>query len=329
MKKTLRQTLTLGFLLIGIVVYGQEFEFDIHNTSLSEYLEMEQNLGSERIPTIRNHVSLNGNAQPIKFKREEKIISDLVAYYYFKEKDSLMSHILYEWDESLLTLKANTNDKKSKKYQKALIRKFNELEKMIANIYGEPVSEGNLSDLRIANDDIKGGLKKNAKWFPNDSTEIEMYANVSNYYEKRGMVRTAPTHRIRLYIRNTKKEKNIEPKLSEKKLDTLKSISREFIQTLKNKNLVKSKEYLSELILKTVTDEQLNMLIDNLDFNRETEFIYSGIQAGLDGSVFTMLQFKYKDDRSNPPNELIKIIFDNKDKVVGIQPIKMQGKITD
>ena len=172
-------------------------------------------------------------------------------------------------------------------------------------------------------------MKKKDKWFPNDSTEIEMYTSVSNYYEKRGMVTTAPTHRIRLYIRNRKKEKKIEPKLSEKKLDTLKLISRQFIQTLGNKDLVKSKEYLSELILKTVTDEQLNILIDNLDFNRETELIYSGIQAGLDGSVFTMLQFKYKDDLSNPPNELIKIIFDNKDKVVGIQPIKMQGKITD
>tara|TARA_R110002051_G_scaffold117953_1_gene191761 strand:- start:1317 stop:1646 length:330 start_codon:yes stop_codon:yes gene_type:complete len=109
----------------------------------------------------------------------------------------------------------------------------------------------------------------------------------------------------------------------------LKIISQEFIQTLGNKDLVKSKEYLSELILKTVTDEQLNILIYNLDFKRETELIYSGIQAGLDGSVFTMLQYKYKDDNSNPPNELIKIIFDDKNKVVGIQPIKLQGKTKD
>ncbi len=109
----------------------------------------------------------------------------------------------------------------------------------------------------------------------------------------------------------------------------MKIISQKFIQTIGNKDLVKSKEYLSELILKTVTDEQLNILIDNIDFNRETELIYSGIQAGFDGSIFSMLQFKYKDDNSNPPNELIKIIFDNKNKVVGIQPIKLQGKITD
>lgn len=329
MKKTLKQTLTLGFLLIGIVVYGQEFEFDIHNTSLAEYLEMEQNLNSERIPTIRNHVSSNGNAQPIKFKREQKIISDLVAYYHFKEKDSLMSHILYEWDESLLTLKSNKNDKKSKKYQKALIRKFNELEKMIAKIYGEPVSKGDLSDLRIANDDIEGGLKKIVKWFPNDSTEIEMYANVSNYYEKRGMVTTAPTHRIRLYIRNTNKEDQVEPKLSEQKLDTLKIISSDFIESLGNKDLTKSRTFLSSLIIENVTDAQLNILIDNWDFEKETKLIYSGIQVGLDGKIFTMLNFQYKDDISEPVKEILKIIFDDKDKVVGIQPIKLQGKTSE
>ena len=324
MKKTLRQTLTLGFILIGIAVYGQEFNFDIHNTTLDEYLEMERNLGSEQIPNIRNHVSAD-NAQPIKFKREQKIISDLVAHYYFKKIDSTMSYILYEWDESLLTLKANTNDKKSKKYQKALIRKFNELEKMIVDTYGEPVSEGDLSDLRIANDDIKGGLKKNVKWFPNDSTEIEMYANVSNYYEKRGMVTTSPTHRIRLYVRNTKKEERITPELTEERLDSLNKISRKFIASLKDKSFTNSKSYLSEIIIDQVTDEQLKALISGIDFDRELELVYSGIQMAMNGKAFAMLQYKYNDDQNSPPKEMIKVIFDDKNKIVGIQPMKMQN----
>ncbi len=327
MNKALKNIFTLGFLLIGIAVFGQEYEFDIQNTSLNEYIQMEEKLGSERIPTTSNHVSFSGEAQPIKFQRKEKTIPDLIAYYYFKDKDSTMSKVLYEWDVRHFKEANELNVKQSKKFQKALIRKFNELEQKLTELYGEPELEGNLSDLKQANQ--KGGLKKNDKWFPNDSTEIEMYTVVSNFYEKRGMATTTPTHRIRLYIRNTKKEEKITPKLDDKRLDSLKFISNEFLQTLEQKDLVKSKEYLSELILKTVTDEQLNILIDNLDFNRETELIYSGIQAGLDGSVFTMLQFKYKDDVSNPPNEMIKIIFDDKDKIVGIQPIKMQEKITD
>jgi hypothetical protein len=324
MNKPLRKIFILGILLIGITVYGQEFNFDIHNTTLNEYLEMERNLGSEQIPNIRNHISAD-NAQPIKFKREQKVISDLVGYYYFKKKDSTMSHILYEWDESLLTLKANTNDKKSKKYQKALIRKFNELEKMITDIYGEPISEGDLSDLRIANDDIKGGLKKNVKWFPNDSTEIEMYANVSNYYEKRGMVTTSPTHRIRLYIRNTKKEEQVTPELTEERIDSLNVISKKFIVALKDENFSKSKSYLSEMIINQVTDEQLNVLISGIEFDREIELIYSGIQMAMNGKAFAMLQYKYKDDQNSPPKEMIKVIFDDKNKIVGIQPMKMQN----
>lgn len=160
---------------------------------------MEENLGSERIETIRNHVSMNGDAQPIKFKREQEIISDLVAYYYFKEKDSVMSYILYEWDESLLSLKPNSKDKKSKEYQKALIEKFNTLEKELTELYAEPKARGDLSDLDKA--EQKGGLKRNCKWYPDDKTEIEMYIVVSYYYEKRGLVTISPTHRIRLYIR--------------------------------------------------------------------------------------------------------------------------------
>jgi len=286
----MRNIFTLVILLIGIAVFGQEYGFDIHNTSLDEYIQMEEKLGSERIPTTLKHVSFNRDAQPIKFKRNQKVIPDLVSYYYFKEKDSTMSYVLYEWDESRQSKKANLNYTKSKKFQKALIRKFNKLEKSITKLYGEPETEGDLSDLKQAN--LKGGLDKINTWRPNDSTEIEMYAAISNYYEKKEMVTISPTHRIRLYIRNIKKEEKISPKLDDEKLDTLKSISSEFIQTLGQKDLVKSKEYLSELILKTVTYEQLNILIDNLDFDRETELIYSGIQLGLDGSVFTMLQFK-------------------------------------
>tara|TARA_R110002073_G_scaffold267553_4_gene430811 strand:+ start:2296 stop:2442 length:147 start_codon:yes stop_codon:yes gene_type:complete len=40
----------IGFLFASTSVFGQEFNFDIHNTSLAEYLRMEESLGSERIP---------------------------------------------------------------------------------------------------------------------------------------------------------------------------------------------------------------------------------------------------------------------------------------
>jgi len=323
MKKTLRTTFTLGFLLIGITVFGQDFGLDIHNISLNEYLQMEENLKSERIPTTSNHVSFSGDAQPIKFKRTEKKIADLITYYYFKEKDSTMSSVLYEWDVS--NFEKKDNNQKPKKYQKAFISKYKELKERISIEFGEPKTKRNYSN--ISRLDSINTFVESSTWKPNDSTEIEMYATVSNYYEKKGAMTINPVHRIRLYIKNQSKEKEKEiPKLDEKKLSELENIKNDFFKVLKSKDLTKSKEYLSDIIKEKVTDEQLNLLIDNIDFERKTELIYSGIQMGFDGSMFTLLQYKYSDDSLSPPSEMIKLIFDEKDKVVGIQPIKLQGK---
>ncbi len=326
MKKPMRNIFTLGILLIGISVFGQEYGFDIHNTSLNEYIQMENKLGSERIPTTSNHVSFSGDAQPIKFKRKEKKITDLISYYYFKEKDSTMSSVLYEWDVS--NFEKKDNNQKTKKYQKEFISKYKELKENISTEFGEPKTKRNYSN--ISRLDSINTFVESSTWKPNDSTEIEMYATVSNYYEKKGAMTINPVHRIRLYIRNqSKKEEKSVPKLDEKKLSELKNIKTDFFKVLKSKDLPKSKEYLSDIIKEKVTDEQLNLLIDNIDFDRETELIYSGIQMGFNGSMFTLLQYKYSDDSSSPPNEMIKLIFDEKDKVVGIQPIKLQGKVKE
>jgi len=326
MKKNLRQTLTIGILLIGITVFGQEYGFDIHNTSLDEYIQIEKKLKSEKTLNTTNYVSFNGDAQPIKFKRKEKDIPDLMVSYHFKEKDSTMSSILYEWDVS--NFEKKDNNQKSAKFQKALVKKYNALEKMINEHFGEAKIEGDLSDLSRT-DKKDGRLNKKNIWQPNDSTEIVMYTAISNFYEKNGMVTTNPTHRIRLYIKNTKKDEKLIDKLDEKRVDSLNVLSKNFLLTLETKDLLKSKDYLSDLIKETVTDEQLNALIENLNFESETELIYSGVQVGLDGSVFTLLHYKYENDTSQPPKELIKIIFDDKNKIVGIQPIKLQGKVKD
>lgn len=326
MNEHLMKYIIIGFLFISTSVFGQEFNFDIHNISLAEYLKMEESLESEKIPTTSNHVSFSGEAQPIKFLRKEKVIPDLITFYFFKKADSTMSYVLYEWDVS--NFEKQDNNQKSEKFQKALIKKYKELKKEISSNFGQPTTESNYSNL--ADYDQESFFEESSTWKPNDSTEIEMYITVSNYYEKKGAMTINPTHRIRLYIRNQTKEKEKEiPKLDEKKLTELERIKTDFFNALKDKDLPKSKEFLSDLILEKVTDEQINMLIDNISFDKQTELIYSGVQMGFDGSMFTLLQYKYSDDNSSPPNEMIKLIFDDKDKVVGIQPIKMQSKITD
>ncbi len=117
--------------------------------------------------------------------------------------------------------------------------------------------------------------------------------------------------------------------MDEERLIILKELTTNFIKSLKERDLIKSKLYLSELIKNKVTDEQLNSLTESINFKREIELVYSGIQMGFDGSCYTLLQYKYIDDNSNPPSEIIKILFDDKDKVVGIQPIKLLVSIKE
>lgn len=318
--------LIIGVLFISTSVFGQELNFDIHNTSLDEYLKKEERLGSEKIPTTSNHVSFGGNAQPIKYLRKEKVIPDLTAFYFFKKADSTMSYVLYEWDVS--NFEKQNNNQKSEKFQNALIAKYKGLKKDISNDFGQPEVKKNYSN--ISRVDSINTFVESSTWKPNDSTEIEMYATVSNYYEKKGAITINPVHRIRLYIRNQSKEKEKEiPKLDENRLAELAKIKHDLFNALKARDLPKSKEFLSDLILEKVTDEQINMLIDSINFEKQTELIYSGVQMGFNGDMYTLLQYKYSDESSNPPNEMIKLIFDDKDKIVGIQPIKLQNKITD
>lgn len=318
--------LIIGILFISTSAFAQEFNFDIHKTKLTEYLKMEERLGSKRIPTTSNHVSFGGEAQPIKFLRTEKIIPDLIAYYFFKKTDSTMTYVLYEWD--LSNFEKQDNNQKSEIFRKALITKYTELKKQISKDFGQPEIKRNYSN--ISQLDSINTFVESCTWKPNDSTEIEIYATVSNYFERKGTMTINPTHRIRLYIKNQSKGKEKEvPKVSDKQLSELEIIKTEFFKALKAKDLPKSKSFLSELILEKVTDDQINILIDNINFDKETKLVYSGIQLGLDGIMFTLLQYKYSDDNSNPPSEIIKLTFDDKNKVVGIQPIKLQKKIND
>lgn len=196
------KNLIIGILFISNSAFGQEFNFNIHNTSLDEYLKMEEKLGSERIPTTSNHVSFSGEAQPIEFLRKEKIIPDLTAFYFFKKADSTMSYALYEWDT--YNFEKQDNNQKSEEFQKALIDKYKVLKREISIKFGQPKTESNYSNLAAY--DQNSFFEESSTWHPNDSLEIEMYVVVSNYYEKKGTVTINPVHRIRLYIRNQSKE---------------------------------------------------------------------------------------------------------------------------
>lgn len=311
--------ITLLFLFITSYTFGQEYNFDIHNISLSKIIEIEKNIGSIRIQNESRYYSGKGIAQPIKFQRKENKIPDCIVSYQFYEKDSVLTEIEYEWD--VYNFEKNDNNQKTLTFEKAMIKKYETLKEMVSKKFGTPKTESNYSNL--AKYKQNHFFEENSTWDINDNTTINISTTISNYYEKEGAVTINPIHKIRFNIINTSKnEDNSIPEVDHKRLSELNKIKIDFFKALKAKDLQKSKEFLSDLIIEKVTEVQINMLIDNINFDKETKLIYSGIQIGLDGNMFTILQYKYSDDNSSPSEEIIKLTFDDKNKVVGIQPIK-------
>ncbi len=327
MKKNHFQFFTISLMLLSFSIFCQNLEYNIHGNTISDFMKIEDSIGSERLPATSNHVSFRLIAQPIKYIRKEKHIPDLISYYFFLAQDSTMVYILHEWDVSNFNKNKTLDNKQSPKSQKALIEKFKELEKEINLIYGKGITEGGLADIKQAN--LKGGLDKRIVWKPNDSTVIEMYTTISNYYETKGMVTIKPTHRIRLYINKiSRKEKKL-PEISEKRIDSLNTESLIFLKLFKEEKYEEIKSNLSDLITDPVHNEQLKSLRDKFDMERNFELFSYEINMGENGAVFVTLEYKYVNDNKRPPSKLIQLTFDSYNKIVGIHEFIIQALITD
>ena len=255
-------------------------------------------------------------AQPVLFKRTQANLPDLVISYFYFESDSSISSIFYEWDDKTVN---GQNPNKTPKEISAFIDLYTKLYDQVYTIFGESKSTGDLKDLsKIAT----GDFEKIDSWDPNDSTQVYMYINLSGKYEKRGNVTINPTYRIRLEITNQKKGNNAPGKPDDKKIKELDAVFRNFLSELKNKNYDKVKLTLSDQIVKNVTTDQLELLRQNIKLNDDLVMFMFGLQIGLDGTNYIKLQYKYKSEDSMPPKELINVTFDDKNKILGLQPTK-------
>lgn len=311
--------LTIGFYLITVSTLAQKIELNIHGKKLSDFIKIEKALGNKEYESKTNYVSLNGLAQPLIYKHKEEDLPDLLCYYFYFQTDSTIDYISYEWDEVNFKQHDEYAEKSSNEIN-AFKGKYNELYTQISNTYGESKNiskHDNGESTKFERDDF---------WNPNDSTEIELYIILSSRNEKKGMLIITPTYRISLDIRNkNEKPDNLSfKKPDEKKINKLDSTFKDFLSELKNKNMNQAKMYFSGLIIGSVTNQQLEELTQTIKFDNEIVIYYNGIQFGFDGSKYYMLQYKYKLDTNNPPKDLIKVIFDEKNKILGVQPTKLQ-----
>ncbi|AYN02356.1 hypothetical protein [Chryseobacterium sp. 3008163] len=274
-------------------------------------------MGSKLFKSNEDYVSIRPVLQPVIFERKEKDIPNLLVFYTQYKEDSTLSEILYEWDVS--NFEKGDNVKKSLAFNKAMVKKYQDIITEISKKYGKSVQNGNLENLK--NLILEEGVNREDEWSINDSLKINSYITLSEYYNKNGMVTIAPTHRIRVYVNNKRSEKVKD--LSKENIELYNDFFSKFINTLKQSDFDTVKNMLSDKIKDTATNDDLKKLLENNHFERKREIFMTGYQLLGDGEHYPMLQYKYSDDNSDPPKEIIVVLFDNEGKILGVKPMKM------
>lgn len=307
----------ISFFLVRFV-NAQNIQLEIHSGKLADFEKVEETLGSKKEKNQSNYISESGVAQPEIYRRRQEGLPDLIVYYYYYEKDSTIQYILYEWDIS--NVPGHTeNTKLSNAEVVRFIQKYNDLHAQIAARYGRSETDGSLTDTSL----IENGLSRRDIWKPDDTTEIEMYTALSSKYVKNGAVTINPTYHTRLFIRNIKASRQPAlPELNDERVRILDSVAHGFFLAMKSKDFGKARGYIASSISKFVTDEQLGQLFQSFRFDENFDIFFKGIQMGLDGSSFYVLQYKYTSDTGTPPKEMLKVVFDSSDEIKAVFPLK-------
>lgn len=307
----------LGILLISQFCYSQNIiQTDIQGKKLNDFIQLENKLGSKVVKTDEEYISFEPVLQPVIFERKEKEIPNLRVFYKAYKTDSVIAEILYEWD--VYNFNKGENVKKPISFNKAMIKKYEELISEVSKKYGKSTQRGDLKKLELINSD--DGLERSDEWNVNNSLNINSDIILSEYYEKNGMVTTTPTHKIRLYVKNERK-KDDENALGKEKIDLYTIEFLKFLEKLKISDFAGAKDLLSEKIAGSTTDDMLKKLAENIHLDKQIDVFMTGFQLVNDGSRYSMVQFKYKEEVS-PPKEMITVLFEDSGKIIGIKPMK-------
>lgn len=307
----------LGILLISPFCYSQNIiQTDIQGKKLNDFIQLENKLGSKIVKTDEEYISFEPVLQPVIFERKEKEIPNLRVFYKAYKTDSVIAEILYEWD--VYNFDKGENVKKPISFNKAMIKKYEELISEVSKKYGKSTQKGDLKKLELINSD--DGLERSDEWNVNNSLNINSDIILSEYYEKNGMVTTIPTHKIRLYVKNERKEDDGNA-LGKEKISLYTIEFLKFIEKLRTSDFAGAKDLLSEKIASSTTDDMLKNLAENIHFDKQIDVFMTGLQLVNDGSQYPMVQFKYNEEVS-PPKEMITVLFEDSGKIIGIKPMK-------
>ena len=308
----------LSLFLVGQLYFTQNLiQIDVQGKKINDFIQSENKLGSKLFKSNEDYGSIRPVLQPVIFERKEKDIPNLLVFYTQYKKDSTIAEILYEWDVS--NFEKGDNVKKSLAFNKAMVKKYKDIVTEISKKYGKSIQNGNLENLK--NLTLEEGVNREDEWSVNDSLKVNSYITLSEYYNKNGMVTTVPTHKIRVYVNNERSGKVKD--LSKENIELYHDFFSKFINTLKLSDFEIAKNMLSDKIKTATTTDNLIKLLESNDFERKREIFMTGYQLLGDGENYPMLKYKYSDDNSDPPKEIIVVLFDNEGKILGVKPMKM------
>ncbi|KQK25711.1 peptidylprolyl isomerase [Chryseobacterium aquaticum] len=126
---------------------------------------------------------------------------------------------------------------------------------------------------------------------------------------------------IDLKVENNKKT-DTPLDLSKKQVELYNGRFSQFIMALKSSDRKKMESLLSENAKKQVTEAVYKKLSSDINSNKKMEIIRTGYKPLINGNNYPMIQYKYADDKSEDPKEVITAVFENDGKILGIKPFK-------
>ncbi|WP_439479135.1 peptidylprolyl isomerase [Chryseobacterium aquaticum] len=124
---------------------------------------------------------------------------------------------------------------------------------------------------------------------------------------------------IDLKVENNKKT-DTPLDLSKKQVELYNGRFSQFIMALKSSDRKKMESLLSENAKKQVTEAVYKKLSSDINSNKKMEIIRTGYKPLINGNNYPMIQYKYADDKSDDPKEVITAVFENDGKILGIKP---------
>ncbi len=191
----------ITLVLAGTTSFAQSVNPDLIGKKMAAAIKQEQQLKSKIYKGDGDILIPGGMAFPIRYIRTEKNIPNLIVQYTFSEKDSIINNIEYEWD--LRNFEKSDHNVKPISFDKALIKRYNNLLTYFTKKYGTGITKGDLTNL--AKIDSLGGLTRTDRWDANDQVDVLMYTAISNHHQAISHGARIPTHRIRVYISKPRK----------------------------------------------------------------------------------------------------------------------------